>query len=260
MAIPVISSPTDTSVLGWRQWQSWEFAPYATNSPTSWACAVLPPGMTIDATTGLIAGFATMPGVWNCPLIAHNGDGYSAPLIITIGIEAAAFQPNVCPVICIDLDTGHVLSVDGKRSSALPATAPMLWAKRGDIFPVIVRFFQGDVYVEPSLTSLKFGLRAEDSTALTVIGGGDTLATDFQVFGADDLAYWVLFLDFSQASLASDIADNEGGPYGTGDTDWYYGLAEIEWQTGTVFGFGPGTTIRTSRTFVVAPEGDFITN
>jgi hypothetical protein len=260
MAIPVISNPTNTSVLGWRQWQTWEFQPYATNDPTSWACAVLPPGMAIDAGTGLISGFATVPGVWNCPLIAHNGDGYSTPLILTIGIEPANGQPNVCPAFAIDLDTGHIFSADGSRSSANPQTAPLLWAKQNDQFPVIVRFFQKDVYVDPALSSLKFGLKALDAATLTVTGGGDTISTDFQKFGDADSAYYVLFLDFSTAALKSDVAESEGGPDGSGDTDWFYGLAEIEWQTGTVFGFGPGTTIRTSRTFIVGPEGDLITN
>lgn len=49
MAAPVIN--TTTSILGYQQWEQWEYQPYATNSPTAWACPNLPAGLTIDTPT-----------------------------------------------------------------------------------------------------------------------------------------------------------------------------------------------------------------
>ncbi len=50
MAIPVISATQ--SVLGYKQWEYFEFQPYATNSPTRWSSNnALPDGLALDAPT-----------------------------------------------------------------------------------------------------------------------------------------------------------------------------------------------------------------
>jgi hypothetical protein len=49
MSAPVIN--TTTSILGYAQWEQWEYQPYATNAPTSWACPNLPAGLSIDTPT-----------------------------------------------------------------------------------------------------------------------------------------------------------------------------------------------------------------
>lgn len=251
MAIPVIHSTT--SVLGFLQWQTWQFQPTATNSPTGWSCENLPPGMSIDSTTGLISGFVTVPGVWDCPLVASNLSGDSEPLIIAIGIEATAYSPANVVSLNIDLETGHVSSNDGSRSSA--KNNVMLWVKENDTLPILVRFFTGEAYVELTLSALKFGVKEAEPETLLNVGGGAALDTDFKKYGFDDSAYFLFIADFDGEALASALTNYEA------DTGTYfYALAEIEWQAVNPYLIGADPLIRTSRTFIVGIERDLIPN
>ena len=47
--IPVIN--TTTSILGYNQYEGWQYQPYATNNPLSWSCPNLPAGLSIDTPT-----------------------------------------------------------------------------------------------------------------------------------------------------------------------------------------------------------------
>jgi hypothetical protein len=70
MSIPVIS--TTTSILGYNQYQSWQYQPYATNNPISWACPNLPAGLSIDTPT--IYG---LTGVASTDVLTATGSSYS---------------------------------------------------------------------------------------------------------------------------------------------------------------------------------------
>jgi hypothetical protein len=253
MAVPVINP--NTSVLGYNQWQTFEYQPYATNAPEHWSCDGLPPGVSIDEDTGLINGFSTAPGVWICPLIATNLDGDSVPMLLTFGIDPAAFTPSIAPALLIDLDTGHVTSGDGARSSAQSDAGPLFWVKENDTVPLLLRFYNGGTYIDFTISSLKFGLKQFEPESLVVTGGGETIDTDFKKFGSDDSAYWVMVASFNGAALASALSDFEGDA-GT----YFYALAEIEWQTENPFGIGADPIIRTSRTFLIGVERDLIPN
>ena len=63
------------------------FAITATNGPTSFSATGLPPGLTLNASTGLISGTPTAPQVAIVPIAAANVYGSSLPLnlILTIG-------------------------------------------------------------------------------------------------------------------------------------------------------------------------------
>src|SRR5207302_11350065 len=92
MAAPVIN--TTTSVLGYKQYEEWEYQPWASNTPTSWSSSTLPPGLAINGSTGLISGAATLAGVFIVGIIATNADGDSAPVNLTIGIEPVEGSNN----------------------------------------------------------------------------------------------------------------------------------------------------------------------
>ena len=70
MAIPVIS--TTTSILGYNQYESWQYQPYATNTPTSWACPNLPAGLSIDTP----ASYA-VTGVASTDILTATGSTYA---------------------------------------------------------------------------------------------------------------------------------------------------------------------------------------
>src|SRR5436190_7906203 len=98
MARPIIS-PVQ-SVLGYLQWQAFEFLPSAINTPTGWHCSAMPPGLFFDEDTGAIFGAVITPGVFNFVLYAENDDGVSDPQSFTLGIEASG---NIAPANILDL-------------------------------------------------------------------------------------------------------------------------------------------------------------
>ena len=104
MAIPVISNTT--SVLGFRKKQEFAYQPYASNTPTSWAATGLPTGVTINTTTGLISGAATIPGVYVVSLTASNATGPSTPHQIAIGIEDGPLNDSIGIELNVDVRTG----------------------------------------------------------------------------------------------------------------------------------------------------------
>ena len=69
--------------------QAFTFNVTASDFPTSYAATGLPPGLTINTTTGVISGTPTTPGVYNVMLTATNGSG-STPQTLTITINLLA--------------------------------------------------------------------------------------------------------------------------------------------------------------------------
>lgn len=70
MSVPVIS--TTTSILGYDQYESWEYQPYATNTPLSWACPNLPAGLSIDTPT-----IYSLTGVASTDVLTATGSSYA---------------------------------------------------------------------------------------------------------------------------------------------------------------------------------------
>src|SRR5205823_6324624 len=69
---PVITSPnTDTGTVG----KAFSYNITATNSPTSYSATGLPPGLTVNTTTGAITGTPTVVGTTNVSIGATNSAG-----------------------------------------------------------------------------------------------------------------------------------------------------------------------------------------
>ena len=71
----------------------------ASNSPTAYSANGLPVGLSLNATSGLISGTPTVPGVTVVNLVASNGNGVSATfaLTLTLGPVSAITSSDALP-------------------------------------------------------------------------------------------------------------------------------------------------------------------
>ncbi|MEI6493830.1 MAG: Ig domain-containing protein [Verrucomicrobiota bacterium] len=270
MSAPTIN--TTTSVLGYKQWEAWEYQPYASNTPTSWACPNLPAGLSIDTSTGKISGAASVAGVFVCGLTATNGDGTSAPLVLTIGIEAAnASLTNSGYEVKIDVQTREIvfLAASGGTSQTVEKTtvdastttkttgtqtvganAPKLFAKENDSLLLWISFQKGGVNLDLDIQSLALAIKEFEPDNRLVLG--DT----WKKFGSGSGAYYGLYAAASGSDLANALSNYEADS-GTA----FDGLAEIEWQEANADhagGFGPENFRFTTRDFQVAIARDMV--
>lgn len=80
---PVVTSAGTASGTGG---QPFSYQITATNSPTSFGASGLPPGLTVNAATGLISGSPTASGTFNATVTASNGTTGNKAVTITIGL------------------------------------------------------------------------------------------------------------------------------------------------------------------------------
>ncbi len=81
--MPVVTSPlTATGIVN----KAFSYTATATNMPTGWTATPLPPGLTVNATTGVISGTPSATGTTNVVLTGSNanGAGPSSTLVITV--------------------------------------------------------------------------------------------------------------------------------------------------------------------------------
>ena len=260
MSAPVIN--TTTSVLGYKQWQAWEYQPYATNTPTSWACPNLPAGLSIDTATGKISGAASGNGVFVCGLTATNGDGTSTPLVLTIGIESAnAALTSSGYEVKIDVATRKItfLSASAGASQTVETTttspttttkttgtatagssAPNLFAKENASLLLWISFRKDGTNLDLDIQSLALAIKEFEPDNRLVLG--DT----WKKFGTGTGAYYGLYAAISGTDLANALSNYEADGGTTFD-----GLAEIEWQEANPdhATFGPENFRFTTRDF-----------
>lgn len=270
MSAPVIN--TTTSVLGYKQWEAWEYQPYATNVPTSWDCPNLPAGLTLDTATGLISGAAEAPGVFVCGLTATNSDGTSAPLVLTIGIEAAnaaltssGYEVKIDvakrTVEFIAASAGSSQTVEKTVTSAdtttrttgtqtVDANAPHLFAKEGDDLLLWISFQKNGQNLDLDVQSLAIAIKEYEPDSRLGLGNA------FKKFGSGTGAYYGLYAAITGTDLANALSNYEADA-GTA----FDGLAEIEWQEANAdhdaeVPFGPENFRFTTRDFRITIARD----
>ncbi len=88
----LVSSSTSSGTAG----SPFYYAAAATNSATSYSATGLPPGLTINATTGVISGTPTQAGTYSVTLtISNAGGSVTVPLLITVASSLS--QTSVLP-------------------------------------------------------------------------------------------------------------------------------------------------------------------
>ncbi|MGH8047878.1 MAG: discoidin domain-containing protein, partial [Chthoniobacterales bacterium] len=103
-ASPVITSATTVTA---QEDVSFAYQMTATNSPTSFGATSLPPGLHIDAPSGLISGTPTTPGTYNSPITATNANG-TGTATLHFTVSAA---PTLAPVVTSPLDASGTVGV-----------------------------------------------------------------------------------------------------------------------------------------------------
>jgi len=247
MPAPVISNTT--SVLGFRKKQEFAYQPYASNTPASWTATGLPTGVTINTTTGLISGAATIPGVYVVSLTASNADGASTPHQIAIGIEDGPLNDSIGIELNVDVRTGYVAA---SGQSQPDPDKPVLFAKRGDVLFLDVGFWRDDVLQDLPIADLKFQLREFDGETILVASNGM-----IEDIGTSDAPRYRIAVDFSGTELEGVLGGYEGD-LRTG----FLAIAELQWilMHGSPALPTAETATRSSQTFRVFVQRDLIPN
>jgi uncharacterized delta-60 repeat protein len=182
LAIPVINSPSQaTGSSG----MPFSFTVTASLLPTSFSASGLPPGLSINSTTGVISGTPTGAGTYNVTLTVRNSSGFSTSnLTISIGpsggvsLATSSSDDRLINLSCRaqlsgsnPLIVGFVISGTGQKPVLVRAVGPGL-----AVFNVAGAMANPEL----QLYSGSGALIAQNSGW----GGGSDLATTFAQVGA----------------------------------------------------------------------------
>ena len=251
MAIPVIN--LTTSVLGYGQWEQWSYQPWATGltGSNTWSSSTLPAGMTLDPTSGLISGAATVAGVYNVGITVSNSNGVSVPVMLTIGIEAKAYSSHSGVDLFVNAATGEVTTSLIKNEVKTDALAPVFAAKEGENRLAYIHFHKdGTILDLGTLTKLEFAMKEFDPDATVVVSQDVPGEVTFLKTGSGTETVYILHINFDGDALANSLTNYEADEGTT-----YDGIAEIAWdEPNATSGVGPATLHRKSRTFTTTVE------
>jgi hypothetical protein len=235
--IPVIS--TITSILGYAEREFWVYQPAVTQGApvTEWSWSGLPPGVTVNTSTGAITGPATNTGVYLATVTATNSSG-TASLVIPIGIFAAGWQQQGAIAVDVDLNTGVVTPI----ISGYKDGSPVIYGQEGATLMIDVGFTQnaGVSLIPLYPSAVAIALKQFDSEAAPMCASDGT----FQVLGSYQSTRYRLLLPLTGDLLASALSDNEQDK-GTLLTL----LGEIRWEQPIDFNSEAKLIPRSSLTF-----------
>jgi hypothetical protein len=251
---PVIS-PIQ-SVIGYLQWQAFEFQMSATQSPTRWYCTPIAPGLLFDDTTGTILGAATMPGVYVFSVQAENSVGLSDPVTFVMGIEASGFiQPSNIIELVIDVTT-KVVSLPAAAGTSTSASSDgklsaLFWVKAGDDLLLNIRFLKGGVPADLDITGLKFALKELEPENVLIASDAWTPV------GAGAEASYRMCVHVDSDELRAALTN-----YEEDQATQFLALGEFEWIERNTYEpkVGPDTLRSSTRTFGVMLPRDLIAN
>ena len=242
MPIPIID-PT-TSILTGIKGSFFSYQPAATETPTSWAATGLPAGITINGTTGLISGTPTTSGTFNVKLVATNGSGASVAIYAAIGIEANQLEAGAGVEIDIELETGFV------RGPYAAASDFALYAKSGDLIPLLIGFTKGGVLQPLPLALLRVALKEYETESRVSLNDG----AEFETIGSYDTTRFRVLADFSSATITNWLANYEAD-----EGTHFIALGEVEAViVEAAIGGGTVDAPRSSQVFKVFLERQII--
>lgn len=244
MSKPILKKTTSIAAL--VKGQPWGFQPAATSGGpvAAWTAIGLPPGITVNTTTGRLSGTPTTPGVYNVTIKARDAASvFSDPLIFPVGVETLPFESDGAIRVNVKVQTGEVYLPD--------AGGQALFAKAGDKKLVAIGFEDGGILQDvPNMALVNVSLKVwdDDVDFLPLNDGNFIKSGDFNT------TRYLVWLDFDTDKRIREAFDEFDNPLGTG----FAGLAEIE---RTWFAWVPGASEPqqcqdTSRNFKVATYRD----
>jgi hypothetical protein len=215
MAKPILSRITSIHAL--TKGQPWAYQPTITGGGpvAAWTCTGLPPGLAINASTGLISGVPTTPGVSVCKLRARDSASvFSDQLIFPMGVESVPGAEGGGAVrINVNLQTAQVYAPDGGD------LAP-LFARYRDKILVAIGFEDNGVLQDiEALGLLNVTLKVWDDEPEILLTDGLYIKS-----GDYDTARYLVTLNFDQPAIQQAFDEFESRN-GTG----FVGLGEILW-------------------------------
>jgi hypothetical protein len=247
MAAPVINSTQ--SVLGYLQWEAWTFQPFAMNSPKTWTSSPLPPGLSLNSSTGALSGAVSSPGVYIVALTATNVEG-SGSAVFTIGIEASAPTTGADMDVVFDVVTHRVGRSVAVPPQGAPAVLPdsLTVLKYNDDWILSVTLAKAGVTLDLDVTALTLRIKELETDAVLVTSdawlkvgsGGDTR---FRVHSK-----------IAGSALKAALSNYENDV----ETE-FQALCELEvtWNNALSATFAPATLTVSSDTFRVAIARNF---
>jgi len=140
----ILPTPSITSSLSTRnraQNQSESYTITATQSPTSFGASSLPPGLSVNTSTGVISGTTTTAGTYNATISATNVSGTTYASLTWV-VTAASISPNasVSPNL-IQLGSSVTLTRDGTANFGVSYTDGTVWRPNGSYYSIGVLGF-----------------------------------------------------------------------------------------------------------------------
>ncbi|MDR3406390.1 MAG: hypothetical protein P4L99_28150 [Chthoniobacter sp.] len=216
-------------------------------------------GDTIDFTTnitagtlyrpGFLTGAATVPGISTVRLVATNGDGDSAEVLFTIGIESAAAAPDSNIDVVWNFATNDIIVQTTSTLSLTPIDrdTPIIFVKEQDDLITRIRLVKsGSILDLGDPVSMFLRLKELEPEGQVVVSDGAVRA------GTGDSSSYLIHAKFTGAALVSSLSNYEadGGTF-------YDALAEFEFTFANPgYAIGPETFVRTSKTFRIRIERD----
>ncbi|HEV7405148.1 MAG TPA: Ig domain-containing protein [Chthoniobacteraceae bacterium] len=241
MAKPQISR--NTGLLGSLQWAAYNLQlALLQGAGVTWTAVGLPPGLSIDGSTGLISGAPTAYGLWHPVVKAANGDGADqVVLYIPIVATTASAGPDVD--LKLNLATRAVEpNVPGAIPSPSGATAdaPGCVAKEGDDLFFSLQVTKNNVIQDLDVSEFRVTLKEADTEAVICAGGGGTAAVDgvhfYKKYGSGATTVYRLYMKLAGELVAAALADQEddSGSFFDGRLEFEVEFANTEHAT-----FGP---------------------
>jgi hypothetical protein len=244
MPAPVINPQSSVPVLRVNQPYTFNLTlAVGSDAAASWAALdALPPGITINTTTGVLSGTPTTAGVREVRFTATNGSGTSTAVTVAFGILPVPYTAEGTMEINLDLDTRQVWN------PRVGNDAPPIFGKYKDESTISLGILKSGLLQDLNLSGVNVWLQDDDTSKAFKISTGA-----FEKIGQGDNARYNVDLDWRKDQIKS-LLSSASKPTSIGVFVW----AEIELVLLESPSGGGSAVLRptTSRTFVCQIQRD----